>query len=295
MLKRPKVSVCVVTYNHEAYIEKCLQSLLDQQTTFEFEIIVGEDCSTDKTRSIVEIFAQKYPKKVKAIFHKKNVGAAVNYKSIHNLAQGKYIAHLDGDDYALPGKLQAQADHLDKHHDCVVVWHRMKILDPQSGKLSSDQINTGAFSLNGITQSDVLELGSVACHSSKMYRASARPGIYPTSDFLDYYVDVENLSYGSGHYLEDFLGVYRKGVGFSSIPHQAKILKMHHLASFSKTHYKFRKNISAHALRIFISDLVRLRKTLPNSLVLVARTFHPLGVIRFFASRKIMKKLTSRV
>ena len=71
-----KVSVCVVTYNQEKYIAECLDSLVSQETDFKFEIIVGEDCSTDGTRAIVQQYVDKYPDIVKPIFHDQNVGAA---------------------------------------------------------------------------------------------------------------------------------------------------------------------------------------------------------------------------
>ena len=61
MDRPPKVSVCVVTYNQEKYIRQCLQSIVDQETDFDFEVIVADDCSTDRTSCIVQEFADKYP------------------------------------------------------------------------------------------------------------------------------------------------------------------------------------------------------------------------------------------
>ena len=58
--KTPKVSVCVITFNHEKYIRQCLQSIVDQETNFDFEVIVGDDCSKDGTREVVQEFAGKY-------------------------------------------------------------------------------------------------------------------------------------------------------------------------------------------------------------------------------------------
>lgn len=66
--KVPKLSVCVITYNQKEYIRQCLQSIVDQETDFDFEVIVGDDCSTDGTRAIVQEFARRYPKVVKPIF-----------------------------------------------------------------------------------------------------------------------------------------------------------------------------------------------------------------------------------
>ena len=73
--KKPKVSVCVVTYNQEKYIRQCLQSIVDQETDFDFEVIVSDDCSMDGTCAIVQEFVEKYPGMVKPIFHDRNMGA----------------------------------------------------------------------------------------------------------------------------------------------------------------------------------------------------------------------------
>jgi cellulose synthase/poly-beta-1,6-N-acetylglucosamine synthase-like glycosyltransferase len=70
----PKVSVCVVTYNQEKYIGQCLQSVVDQETDFDFEVLVADDCSTDGTRLILHEFANKYPGIVKPILSEVNVG-----------------------------------------------------------------------------------------------------------------------------------------------------------------------------------------------------------------------------
>lgn len=95
-----QVSVCVVTYNQENYLVECLESLVKQQTNFKFEIIIGEDCSTDNTRTIVQSYAEKYPNLIIPLFHEKNIGPFDNIKEVYRKAQGKYIAHMDGDDFA---------------------------------------------------------------------------------------------------------------------------------------------------------------------------------------------------
>ena len=130
----PKVSVCVITYNHENYIRKCLQSIVDQITEFDFEVIIGEDCSTDGTKAIVEEFTNKYPHIIIPIFQKKNIDSGVkNLLDVYAKATGLYIAHIDGDDYMLPGKLQAQAALLDDNMHCVAVWHRVDYFDDLGG------------------------------------------------------------------------------------------------------------------------------------------------------------------
>lgn len=122
-----KVSVCVVTYNQEQYLAQCLQSLVDQETDFNFEVIVLDDCSTDKTIEIAR-FSKKIPRYHKANFAWKKYWRFKNFIFVHEQAVGEYIAHMDGDDYALPGKLQS-ADYLDSNLECNIVFHKMKVLD----------------------------------------------------------------------------------------------------------------------------------------------------------------------
>lgn len=131
MPSEPIVSVCAITYNHERYIARCLDGLLMQQTSFPFEVVLGEDCGKDQTRDIIRAYEQKYPTIIKPIYHEQNVGAARNlFQYCLPAAKGKYIAICDGDDYWTdPHKLQRQVDFLEQHPDCVMNFHRVRQVD----------------------------------------------------------------------------------------------------------------------------------------------------------------------
>lgn len=215
MKKTPKVSVCIVTYNHENLIAECLESIVTQECDFDFEVIVGEDCSTDGTRKIVEEYVEKYPDIIKPIYHDVNVGVGKNYFSTHNVAQGKYIAHLDGDDYALPGKLQAQAEFMDKTHDCNICFHRIKVLYP-NGDILDDLINYEHIK-DGFSKKEILMYVAIAAHSSKMYRAELRDFIKPNFMILDFFINVEQIKDKKAYFIDNNIyGVYRIGVGIST-------------------------------------------------------------------------------
>jgi glycosyltransferase involved in cell wall biosynthesis len=112
----------MITYNHEAYIREAIESALRQHTNFNYEIIIGEDCSTDNTRDIVFQYAKIYPDTITVITSKRNVGATQNSIRTFKACQGKYIAFLNGDDYFFsPHKLQKQVDFLESHPDCGIV------------------------------------------------------------------------------------------------------------------------------------------------------------------------------
>jgi len=210
-----KVSVCVVTYNQEEYIGECLQSLVDQEAGFLFEIIVGEDCSTDKTREIVEDFALRYPDLIVRNYHEENIGPTKNLFSTYALAKGEYIAHMDGDDLAFPEKLARQCQYLDDYPECQIVWSRMKILNNSTSDLHDDLLESERILNKNYTQADLVLLGSVACHSSKMFRSSTLVDFKrPNSEVYDFFLSIEQLkNNGYGKIHPDFLGVYRSGVG----------------------------------------------------------------------------------
>ena len=125
-----KLSVAMITYNHEPFIAQAIASVLAQRTNFDYEIVIGEDCSTDGTRAIVEDFALRYPDRIRPILREQNVGGLRNIESTLNACRGQYLAILEGDDYwTCEDKLQRQVDLLDAHPDCAICCHRVLFLD----------------------------------------------------------------------------------------------------------------------------------------------------------------------
>lgn len=93
------LTVCVITYNHEKSIKKALDSILAQETDFDFKILVADDCSKDHTRSILSEYKKEHPSKIELILQEKNVGPLVNWTQLVTAPNSKYIAYLEGDDY----------------------------------------------------------------------------------------------------------------------------------------------------------------------------------------------------
>ncbi len=112
------VSVLLLTYNHKNYIKQAVHSVLSQDTSFSFEILIGDDCSTDGTTDILKEIFLLHPDKIKLIQDNQNVGALRNEKRLFDAAIGKYIAFLEGDDYWTDHlKLQKQVDFLEANPD----------------------------------------------------------------------------------------------------------------------------------------------------------------------------------
>lgn len=124
------ISVLVITYYHERYIRKALDSILAQQTQLRYEILVGDDASQDKTPAIIREYAERYPDVIKPILRTENVGATRNGQTLKEKAKGRYIATLEGDDYWLdPLKLQKQWDFLESHPQYVGCCGKCIVVD----------------------------------------------------------------------------------------------------------------------------------------------------------------------
>ena len=130
MMEEVMLSVVMTTYNHERYIAQAIESVLRQQTDFRIEIVIGEDCSTDRTRAIAEDYAMQYPEAIRIITSAENVGWRKNYRRTIAAARGKYIAMLDGDDYFTHRKkLQMQVELLESHPEVGMCYSRSERID----------------------------------------------------------------------------------------------------------------------------------------------------------------------
>lgn len=203
--RQPKVSVCVVTYNHEPFIEACLRSLLEQETEFDLEVIVGDDCSTDRTSEIVDRLSAG-DMRLRILRPPHNVGFSQNLLAIHNAACGEYVAHLDGDDLALPGKLAKQVAILDQRPTLAVCGHQMLIVDETGapdGRVYPDR-SAGDFDL-----SKTIRCGMPVFMSSLMYRREARTLRSADHTVFDWYFLTDILKNGRGGFISEPLGMYR--------------------------------------------------------------------------------------
>lgn len=136
------VSVIVTTYNQELYIGEALEGILNQKVSFQYEIIVGDDCSTDRTGEIVRQFQSKYPDIIKVITNSRNVGEQKNTCNLLKICKGKYIAVCEGDDYwTNVHKLEQQVQFLEKYPQYIGTAHNVLCVDKNGRKLSRKKID----------------------------------------------------------------------------------------------------------------------------------------------------------
>ena len=207
------VSVCMITYNHELYIAKAIESVLMQKTTFPIELVLGEDCSTDNTKSICENYQKKHPQIVRLLDSKRNLGINKNFIRTLKSCKGKYIAVLEGDDYwTNPLKLQKQVDFLETHEDFSICFHKVKVLT--NSKLTKDTITRVPGSV-----STIQELGrknyiqTPSCLFRKDDGVISKMNFYKDLNVGDYPLHIYNTKLGKIKYMDESMAVYRKHSG----------------------------------------------------------------------------------
>lgn len=124
MISFMKVSICCITYNHGRYIAAALDSFLAQQVTFDYEIVIGEDCSSDDTLAVIKAYQSIWGDRIRLIHHAQNIGMMENFITTVRACRGEYIAFCEGDDYWTdPLKLAKQIQFLDNNPDHCMSYH----------------------------------------------------------------------------------------------------------------------------------------------------------------------------
>jgi glycosyltransferase involved in cell wall biosynthesis len=252
-MKNTLVSVCITTYNHEKYIEQCLDSILNQQTNFQFEIVLGEDDSTDSTRVICKQYAAKYPDKIRLFLRSRGDVIFINGKPtgrfnfIENLksARGKYIALCEGDDYWTdPLKLQNQVDYLESNesftgsfHDSLTIneTHENRVLKPFR-----------VYDKNIFELEDTISTTALFHTSSFVFRVSLLylPSWFVKVQSADMALFAIIASKGPLYRIDATMSVYRKNIGgiTNSITvknyHKNRIRLFKYLKSFCSSDFK---------------------------------------------------------
>lgn len=134
LVERPLASVNMMTYNHAPYIVQAIEGVLQQQTDFPLELVIGEDCSSDGTREIVFEYQKEHPRVIRVITSEQNVGPRENSNRVEKACRGKYIAYCEGDDYWHdPRKLQKQIEFLESHPDYGLIHSEVRMYSVESG------------------------------------------------------------------------------------------------------------------------------------------------------------------
>lgn len=219
MKNKTMVSVNCITYNHEKYIAEALNSFIMQKTSFNYEILIHDDASTDRTAEIIRDYEQKYPDLIKPIYQKENLYTKdVDIDDLNTeRATGKYIAVCEGDDYWLdPLKLQKQVDYMEAHPECTLCVHAAYIVNVVGRKIKPVRPSVG----NKIfTIEEVIEGGGGLFATNTMmyprYLDPNKPDFYKKAPVTDYPLVIYLALNGQVYYIDEYMAAYRKGVSGS--------------------------------------------------------------------------------
>lgn len=207
----PLVSVIVVTYNHEAYIEQAIEGILAQQCDFPIEVIIGEDKSTDRTLDICLDYQKTYPHLIRVVTWHENVGPTANFLRVWGRTRGKYVAGCDGDDYWIdPAKLTKQVALMEQFPETSFCGARARVLNEIPGKILLPAVFGAERSSSKYSLKDVWT--SYLCHTSTfMFRKSKLRFSENIRSLvcLDRYLQSLSAIHGSLRCLPDVVSVYR--------------------------------------------------------------------------------------
>lgn len=214
------VSIACITYNHEKYISDAIEGFLMQKTNFNFEILINDDASIDKTAEIIRKYEKQYPDIIKPIYQSENQfskGVNIDYEFIQKRAKGKYIAECEGDDYWTdPYKLQKQVDYMESHSNCSICFHTAKSVTPNK-KPTGDFLGPYGNKNRIYTISDIG--GTFIATASRMYIKSLMdnpPDFYFIGEATDFPSQLILLDKGYAFYINEVMSDYRVNVPGSS-------------------------------------------------------------------------------
>ncbi|CDZ93858.1 glycosyl transferase family protein [Pseudomonas saudiphocaensis] len=207
----PVVSVFMLTYNHGRFIAEAIESVLAQEMDYAFELVIGDDASTDDTRLICERYAREYPDTIRYIRNAQNLGGSENGRQVLAACRGRYLARLEGDDYMVGRRrLNDQVAWLEQHPDCMLVYGRARVIDASKTVLSEIPHLDRCFSgdlLEGMLEGNLIP----AC--TAVYRAeilTQLPEWRSHVRYGDYLANTIAADKGKIHCFPEVLAVYRR-------------------------------------------------------------------------------------
>ena len=216
MTARPVISVAVSCYNFGPYIGACLESLATQQCSVPFEIVVVDDASSDDSARVIAEARARHPHLIRFLPREKNRGADATKQEACGACRGEFIAFLDGDDLAYPGKLEAQYRYLRANPDCILCYHDMELVD-QAGRSLGRKFSDEFYNQQHIPAKAGMEhlvtYGTFLVASSQMFRREAfHRGLLPEHIRCvgDFYYHIHSASLGLLGRVDAVLGAYRK-------------------------------------------------------------------------------------
>lgn len=237
-----KVSAFILTYNHARFIGQAIEGFLSQRTDFPCELVIADDCSTDGTQEVIRRYWEKDRDHIRVLLNRHNIGAWRTFPRAYEACRGQYVALVEGDDYwTAPDKLQRQVDLLDRHPDCTICFHSVRMVWEDGSRdpiLYRPQPVKERYTLRDLVN------GNFIGSCSTMYRRGVFGGFpawYYSMPVGDWCHHILHARHGDIVYLDEPMAVYRQ--------HGGGIYSM---------------KPAVHRLRIAVETLRRLRCVLPR-------------------------------
>lgn len=230
--ERVKTSVALFAHNHERFIEEAIRGALMQRTRAPFEIVIGEDASTDRTREIVQQYAERYPGVIRVLAHDRNLGMHRNWLTTMAACRGEYIAWLDADDYwTSPTKLQRQTDFLDENRDYSMCFHDAELVYENGATGATSYCRIGDTKPPATCTLEHLVVGNFVPTSAAMLRVGVVddfPSWVLELNWIDWPIYLLHATRGKVGFLDEQLSVYRvHGDGmWSGLPRAARLAEI---------------------------------------------------------------------
>ena len=212
------VSVVMITYNQEIYIKQAIDSVLMQKTNFLYELIIGNDCSKDNTKEILNQIEKDNTNEkcnIRVYNHEKNLGVIGNERFVYDKTKGKYVILIEGDDYWTDeNKLQKQVDFLEANPSYAGVAHEQDIVD-KDGNFIKKYSDNAKFASSVYTFKDVatgkmpFQINSLL--SRNYFKNHNNDVIYDSfyTEATDKIIFAFVADYGDIYIMKDSMSVYR--------------------------------------------------------------------------------------
>lgn len=211
-MTKPLVSVCTLTYNQQGFIRQTVESLLMQETSFEYEVVISDDGSTDDTLKIIRdiIENNKNGHRIKLLAHE-NMGVLPNYIYTFPQCEGKYIAFCEGDDYWTdPKKLEIQAKFLEENQDYSICFHQVdRILEEKVIGQAPKENEEATYTIKDLVKGSMMYTPSVMMRADHMNL----PEWYADAPLFDYPLQMMVAKKGKIKYIPLNMADYRVGTG----------------------------------------------------------------------------------
>lgn len=240
--QRIKVSVICYAFNHEKFIRKCIEGIVNQKTDFKFELVIHDDASVDKTSEIIEEYKNIYPEIIAPIYEKENQyskGVSISSDIVFPKARGRYFAFCEGDDYWTDNnKLQEQFEYMESHPKCSMCVHNTVIHD-LTGKDEDGLFSDYTKTVN-LSPKDIIMGWSVHTSSYFMKREIAYKPEYGRIWCGDYVMLTQAMAKGDVAYIPKIYSVYnynnKNGVTYKkrNSYYEAEKQRMEYLRAFDR-------------------------------------------------------------